>query len=250
MTLTADPRLRARQVAVARSAGHRRLAALSGGLGVVALVVTALVILHSSLLSAKVVHLRGARHEPRGEVLAVTGLDAHPPLVDLSTAAARAALERLPWVRTARVVADWPDGVSVTLTERRPVAEISLSGGGEAVVDATGRILETGVPPQPGLLTLGGIASIGPPGTTLQAARPALQVAAGLPASLASRVASIGGGASGVELRLAGGPTVVLGGPGDLEAKLTALVTLLDKVSLHGIVTIDLRAPGQPVLTR
>lgn len=250
MTVAADPRLRARQVAVARSAGHRRLVALSAGLSVVALVVTGLVILHSSLLSAKVVHLRGALHESRSQILAVTGLDAHPPLADLSTAAAATALERLPWVRSAKVVDDWPDGVSVTLTERHPVAEVALSKGRDALLDVTGRVLESGVPPQAGLVPLSGIGGIGPPGSTVRSARSALQVAAGLPAVLASRVASVGTGGSGVELRLVAGPTVILGDADNLEAKLTALVTLLDKVSLHGIVTIDLRVPAQPVLTR
>ena len=116
MTVTTDPRLRARKVAVAREAGHRRLVLLSGGLSVVALAVSALVLLHSSVLSARVVHLRGAVHETRAEILAVTGLGAHPPLADIPTAADAAALERLPWVRSARVVDDWPTAVTATLT--------------------------------------------------------------------------------------------------------------------------------------
>lgn len=250
MTVTADPRLRARKVAVAREVGHRRLVALSGGLSVVALVVTGLVLLHSSLFSAKVIHLDGALHESRAEVLAVTGLAAHPPLADLSTGAAAAALERLPWVRTATVVDDWPTGVTVTLTERRPVAYVALGGKQAALVDATGRVLATGVSVPSGLAALSGVTAVGPAGSTVRGVGPALTVAAALPGSLAARVASVGEGPEGAELRLVNGPTVVLGSASGLEAKLTALATVLDKVTLHGIVTIDLRVPAQPVLTR
>ena len=250
MTVAADPRLRARKVQVAREMGHRRLVALSAGLSVVALVVTGLVLLHSSLLSAKVVHLRGAVHESRAEVLAVTGLAAHPPLVDLSTGAAAAALERLPWVDTAKVVDDWPTGVTVTLTERHPVAYLHLPGRRAVLVDATGRVLATGVAVPTGLVALSGVGAVGPPGSRLHGERSALAVAARLPATLAARVADVTTGREGVVLHLATGPAVVLGTTGDLEAKLTALATLLGKVTLHGIVTIDLRAPAQPVLTR
>ena len=250
MTIAADPRLRARKVAVAREAGHRRLVALSAGLTAVALLVTALVLLHSSLLSAKVVHLRGAVHESRAEVLAVTGLSAHPPLADLSTGAAAAALERLPWVASARVVDDWPTGVTVAITERRPVAYVPLVGGQATLLDVNGRVLATGVPRPAGLVALSVVGGVGPPGSTDAADFPALQVAADLPPSLAARVASVAHGPDGVQLQLVKGPVVVLGDATGLTAKLTALSTLLAKVPLHAIVTIDLRVPAQPVLTR
>lgn len=250
MTVTADPRLRARKLAVAREAGHRRLLLLSAGLSAVAVVVSALVLLHSSLLSARVVHLRGAVHETRAQVLAVTGLGAHPPLADIPTAADAAALERLPWVRSAQVVDDWPTGVTVTLTEREPVAYVALPGRRAALVDPTGRVLSAvaGVPT--GLVALAHVGTVGAPGTRLTAARAALRVATRLPSSLASRVAALQEGSSGVELRLASGPTVELGGLRSLGAKMTALATILAKVPLHGIVTIDLRIPSQPLLTR
>lgn len=250
MTLTADPRLRARKVAVARAAGRRRLVALGCGLLVVALVVSALVVLHSPLLSARVVRIHGAVHEGRAEILSVTGLGARPPLADVRTAADAAALERLPWVRRARVVDNWPTGVTVTLTERHPVAYVSLPGKRAALVDRTGRILSRGVPVPPRLVALAVDGSVGAPGADLRASAPALAVAAALPSSLVGRVAEVTTGGAGAELRLAGGPLVLVGRPSRLEAKLTALETILARVSLHGIRTIDVRVPGQPVLTR
>lgn len=250
MTLTADPRLRARKVAVARAAGRRRLVALSGGLLVVALVVSALVVLHSPLLSARVVRIHGAVHEGRAEILSVTGLGARPPLADVRTGAAAAALERLPWVRSAQVVDNWPTGVTVTLTERRPIAYVALPGKRAALVDRTGRVLSRGVAMPPRLVALAAHGPVEAPGSHLRASRPALAVAAALPPSLVRRVAEVGTGRAGAELRLAGGPLVLIGRPGRMEAKLTALKTILARVSLHGIRTIDVRVPGQPVLTR
>lgn len=250
MTVAADPRLRERKAAVARAAGHRRLVALSGAFCAVAVVVSALVVLHSSLLAARVVHVGGAAHETRAQILAVTGLGAHPPLADVDTGADAAALERLPWVRTARVVDDWPDGVTVTITERRPVAYVSLSGKNAALVDATGRVLGRAAAIPAGLVKLSGAGPVGAPGSRLAKAAPALAVAAQLPTGLAPRVASLGVGRDGVTLHLAGGPIVVLGRDRAIRAKIVALNTVLAKVPLHGTVMINLRVPSEPVLTR
>ena len=250
MSVATDPRVRARQVAVAREAGHRRLTWLSVALCGVALVVTALVVLHSSLLSARVVRIQGALHETRAEILAATGLGRRPPLADVSTAADAAALERLPWVRAARVVLDWPTGVTVTISERHPVAFVPLQGGTAALVDAAGRVLSRGVPAPSGLVALQGFGSVGLPGSRLSGATQALRLAARRPASLLGRVRAVTASAGSVEVRLLHGPLVLFGSASSLGAKLTALVTVLAKVPLHGIVTVDLRVPSQPVLTR
>lgn len=251
MTVATDPRLRARKVAVARQAGHRRLVVLSGVLVVVALVVSALVALHSSLLSARVVHLRGALHESRAELLAVTGLAAHPPLIDVSPAADEAAIDKLPWVASCQVVRDWPTGVTIQIRERHPVAYVALSGTQAALVDATGRVLASGLAPRSGLVRLQHNGPVGLPGTSLTAARPVLALVARLPAGLRSRLAFVAARpGQGIVAQLVKGPLVVFGSPGATPAKVGALETVLARVSLHGIVTIDLRVPAQPVLTR
>lgn len=251
MSVATDPRVRARQVAVARQAGHRRLTLLSVALCVVALLVTVLVALHSPLLSARVVRIEGALHETRAEILSATGLGRRPPLADVSTAADAAALDRLPWVRRAQVAIDWPTGVSVSIVERRPVAYVPLSGGGAALVDAAGRVLSRGTAVPGGLVPLEGLGRVGAAGSSLAGAAQALKVAAGLPASVAARVQAVTASpARGVELRLAHGPLVVLGSPSPLGVTLTALETVLAHVPLHGIVMVDLRVPTQPVLTR
>ena len=54
---------------------------------------------------------------------------------------------------------------------------------------------------------------------------------------------------TGVVLQLAHGPLVVLGTADGLGAKMTSLLTLLDRASLAGISQVDLRVPAEPVLT-
>jgi len=251
MSVTADPRVRARQVAVARQAGHRRLHFLTAGLCALALAVSAFVVLHSSLLSAQVVHVEGGPHEPRAELLAVTGLSRRPPLIDISPTADEAAIDRLAWVRSSRVRLDWPTGVTVSITERRPVAYVALQGGTGALLDPTGRVLAKGVAVPSSLVALRGLGPVGAPGTTLAGASRMLAVAAALPPSTAGQVRDLELGPSGgVDIHLWDKITVVLGSPSALRAKMIALATVLARVPLDGIVMIDLEVPSQPVLTR
>ncbi|MCU1490802.1 MAG: Polypeptide-transport-associated domain protein FtsQ-type [Acidimicrobiaceae bacterium] len=249
--LVRDPRLRERKAAVARQAGRRRLRGLAVLAVGVVLVVAALLLLHSALLSARAVTVRGALHESRAEILAVSGLAKRPPLIDIDQAGVASAIEALPWVRTATVSRHWPDGVSVNLVERQPLGEVPLAGGKDAVVDRSGRVLEEVAGPPSGLVVLTGVGSVPRPGGFLQASDgPLLQLAAQLPATIAPRISSISKTITdGLVLRVTHGPLVVLGSSSQLGAKMVSLTTLLDKASLNGIVTIDLRVPAAPVLT-
>ncbi len=246
-----DPRLRARRVEVRRVEGRRRLRRVLALGAVVGAVVLVLSVLHSPLLAARDVTVVGASRTGRQAILAVTGLERHPPLVDVSPAADEAALRRLPWVRTAVVRRSWPSGVEIVVTERLPVAEVPLSGGSYALVDPTGRVLEDTAARVGELPLVTGTAYVPPPGRWLPAASsPAIAVAGALPVADLARVATVVGLPGGdADLRLVSGQTVVLGAASGLGAKMTALTTVLDRVALRGIVTIDLRVPADPVLT-
>jgi cell division protein FtsQ len=245
------PLLRARRVAVARATGRRRLRVLLIVLALGALGGGVLALLHSPVLAARHVQVLGAVHTPRSEVLAVTGLGADPPLVDVQLGADAAALRRLPWVATARVSRDWPDGITVQILERRPAATIALAGGRYLLADSSGRVLAITMQRPAGLLELAAPSGSARPGAQLPSPDlPLLATAARLPASLHQVVASVlNRPGEGVELRLVGGQLVVLGTPANLPEQAVALATLLAKVPLHGIATIDLRVPDAPVLT-
>lgn len=246
-----DPRLRARRAEVQRRAGRRRLHRLVAVVGTALVVTLALVALHSPLLAARDVTVTGASRTGREAVLLATGLDRHPPLVDVSARADEAALRRLPWIARAVVTRSWPSSVHVVVTERSPVAEIPVASGIYALVDPTGRVLEDTAVRVGALALVTGITAVPRPGGWLPRQDDGLvEVAGALPEALVSRVARVVGVAGGqVELHLASGQRVDLGPPTSLGAKMTALTTVLDRVALGGIVTIDLRVPADPVLT-
>jgi cell division protein FtsQ len=236
---------------VRRAAGRRRLRILLVLASLGAFVGGVLAVLHSPLLSARVVKISGATHESRAEVLSVTGLGAHPPLIDINTAADTAALERLPWVASASVARDWPTGVTVTLTERQPLAAVARPGGGVALVDTHGRVVADATTAPGGLAPLALNGPAPAPGADLPAAdAPLLAAARALPVSLLPRVQlmSMRPG-EGLTLQLHAGPLVVLGGTSALAAKMTSLVTLLDRAVLSGVKQVDLRVATAPVLT-
>lgn len=245
------PRLAARRVAVARASGRRRLRRAVAVLALLALAGGGWTLVHSPLLAARHVRILGAAHTPVAEVLAVTGLGSSPPLVDVDPGAEAAALRQLAWVRAASVTRNWPDGVTVSIVERRPTAALPLVAGRFVLADASGRVLAAGVARPKGLVEVLAPARRARPGGQLPASDDALlAVAAGLPPSLRGEVQAVepeeGGG---VLLRLTAGPLVELGSAGDLAEQAVALATLLAKVPMEGILTIDLRVPDAPVLT-
>ena len=246
-----DPRIQARRVRVQRQRGHRRLGVLLGVIVAAGAVAGAVAVLHSSLFSARTVVIAGAVETPRSEILAVTGLDREPPLIDVDTGALQRRLERLPWVATASVNLDWPSTVTVAIVEWTPVATTALPAGGYALLDSSGRVLADQAS-RPSSLPLVAVARVpGSPGSTLGAqARQLLAAAAQLPVSLLPRLQEIfSSAADGVVLRLRGGLRAIVGDDESLAQKFVSLVTVLRGVNLAGVGGIDLRVAAAPVLT-
>lgn len=245
-----DPRIQARRVSVERQRGHRRLNVLVSFLAAVGLSAGALAILHTSMFGARTVVIAGAVHTQRGEILAASGLGKEPPLIDVNPGTVTRRLERLPWVLNASVHIEWPSTVGIAVVERVPVAATELSGGGYGLVDSTGRVLVDQASRPAGLPLVALAASSSRPGVTLGAfAEPLLATAAQLPVSLEGRVREIVTGPDGVVLRLRGGMSAVIGDDQALGDKFVSLATVLSKVDLAGIGSIDLRVATAPVLT-
>ncbi|HEX4081989.1 MAG TPA: FtsQ-type POTRA domain-containing protein [Acidimicrobiales bacterium] len=232
-----DPRIKERRTAVVRQAGRRRRRILLAAVAAVAVVVGAWFFLHTKVLAARVVTVVGSVHTPDAGIVAAAGLGGHPPLIDVDTGAVAARVEQLPWVATAAVSRDWPDGVRIVVTERSPVAAVpttapagSATTGGAAaagatpagatpattttpappasstgpkgtvawaLVDGTGRVLADTPAPPAGLVHVVGAAAAGAPGTMLAPDRPALAVAASLPKAFAGQVTEVDATAGG-----------------------------------------------------
>ena len=187
-----DPRISARRTAVIREQGRRRLRLLTVGLVGTAVIVGIWFLVSSPLYAARSVTVTGAVHESPAQVIAQAGLASHPPLLDVNAGAAAAAVERMPWVRTASVHVSWPDGVHIAVTEETPRFAVDAAGGQWATLSADGRVLGLSDTRPPGLLLLSVPRAPGAPGTVLPARDdPGLVVATSLPASFAAQVTAV-----------------------------------------------------------
>jgi cell division protein FtsQ len=247
-----DPRIRERRVAVKRDEGRRRLRLLVAGASVLAVVAVVYAVVRSPLLDVDTIRVRGASNTPPAEVARAGGLDRHPQLVDLDHAKVAARIETLPWVQRATVVRRWPGTVEVTLLERTPLAAVPGDGGGWAMVDATGRVLEVDGEAPAGMPTITAPVAAPPPGSRVSTStRGALLVLESMPGSLTTRITGIEVDDQGeLKLRFEGAPPVRFGPPTSVRPKLVAVATLLSRTNLKGATGVDVRVPTAPVLTR
>lgn len=243
-----DPRLRLRRTAVLRHQGRRRLRLVVVVAAVVFVALAALLTLHSSLLSARHVTVRGARHTSLGSVLAVSGLAAHPPLIDIDPAAVARQVDRLAWVDRAVVSRHWPDSVTMTITERTPVAAVDV-GAAVVLVDGSGRVLAWGSsrPDLPQLIAPG---RPGAPGSSLgRTYQPGLAALGSVPSALRGRILDVTVAGNGdVTLGFPGDVTAAFGPADDLAAKYEALASVLSGAPPSGPEVIEVAVPDAPVV--
>jgi cell division protein FtsQ len=246
-----DPRIRARRSAVTRQRGRRRLWVLIGLLLAMALTVGAWYLLHSPMFSARSVTVAGATHETAAEVEAVAGLDSHPPLIDVNAHTVAQRIAQLPWVQSAAVHVQWPDGVHITVTERVPQVVMGTTGGHWAELSGDGRILTVVATRPPGLQLVTGPVTPGVPGTTVAAAdRAGILVASTLPPSFRAQVTAVHVEPGGwVQLAMTTPIAVDIGTPTQLPAKYEDVTAILAGATLHTGDVIDVSVPDEPTVT-
>ena len=246
-----DPRIRERRIEVARREGRRRLRILLVILAIVLTSSAAAAATRSSVLDVDRVMIAGARHTGVPEILHAAGLDRHRLMVDVHADAMIRNLDRLPWVSRAEVERDWPATVRIAIRERIPVASVMAAGGGWALTDKTGRVLAKQPGPAADLPQVTGGPPAGAPGSTVgRRVRDAVLTAARLPAALRPRAPTVAVSADGVELRLKPAGVAKLGSVDRLDAKLDAVLTVLQRGNVTNLVVLDVRVPSAPVLTR
>ncbi len=79
-------------------------------------------------LVVAVVEVNGLRRTTRREVVAALGLEAGDPILAIDLGAARGRIESLPWVAAARLSRSLPDRITVSVTERAPLAFWQVEG--------------------------------------------------------------------------------------------------------------------------
>ncbi|MGA3147945.1 MAG: FtsQ-type POTRA domain-containing protein [Acidimicrobiales bacterium] len=252
-----DPRIRQRRVAIQRSQGRRRLRWIGGTIAVLVLVTGVVGLLHTPLFSARVVSVSGVHpHTTDAAILAAAGLDHQPPLISVDPGATAERVEALPFIATAQVHRHWPDGVTVTVTERVPKVVVAGPGASWSVLDAYGRTLEVLPAQPPGLVVLavaiaGGAAHPAAVGGTLGPGGSfGLIVCRTLPPAFSAQVVSVTEAANAtVSLGLNSGITVLLGTDTDMQAKYEDVAAVIAHASLRGATTIDVTVPESPTVT-
>ena len=137
-----EPRMRERRIAVKRAVGRRRLKWVAIGSTVVAVVAAALAVLGSGLFAISAVEVEGAVYS-RGDALDAVVADLEGAnVLRVDTAAAERALEAIPWVESAEVTTDFPNGAKIEIRERRPTIAYLAGDGRYRVLDSNGRVLD------------------------------------------------------------------------------------------------------------
>ena len=194
----------------------------------------------SSVLGVRHVLVRGQSLLTKDQIVAAADIKSGTPLLRLRTGRVEARVAQLPEVSSAKVSVSYPSTVTIVITERVPVgylSDASTSPPALSLVDRTGKAFRVVDAAPAGLPELT---------ATDQASRLAsAQIAAALPDTIRSLVASIGGKTeNSIVLTLADGRTVVWGGSVRNAQKAALLPALLARDGS----SIDVSAEGVAVV--
>lgn len=184
----------------------------------------------------------GNVHESAGQIVALSQLDEHPPMLSVNSGSISATLRQLRWIDRATVTRQWPHRVTVTVVERRPVAVAPDATGVLQLVDGTGRSLD----PAPDGVNLPRLSASGPaaPWPFDRWARPAVVVARSLPPAFSAQVASISvDGRGRITLHFTTPVTFYLGSTERLRAKYVAVASIIAGQTLRPHSYVDVSVP-------
>jgi cell division protein FtsQ len=202
---------------------------------------------HSSLVRVERVTVTGLDASEGAAVRAkLTAAARHMSTLDIDEPALRRAVAGEPTVHSILARPDFPHGLKIEVVQNRAVALLS-SPGREVAVAPDGTLLPAtkstlGLP-------IVRVASVAPSGRIPQGpARDRVEVAAGAPARLRSRVESISiEHGRGAVAQLRHGPVVIFGRAVDVRHKWAAAAAVLAERTSAGATYIDVRMPERPV---
>jgi cell division protein FtsQ len=259
-----DPRIRERRVAVTRAEGRRRLRILLTIVAVASAIGIAWLIVQSPLLAVDTITVKGTARESQSAVEAAAGVRTGTALLFVDTGEVARRVEALPWVAKATVDRDLPNGLTITVIERSPVAWVRApipkrapkgTLGVPMLIDRFGRVLGDASEPPAGLPELVGITHLPEKGGRITPAAPAAAVAS-LPDALRAQTGSVikrNGQAvlkliplPGASRPIAG--EVRLGSFDQIAAKGAAALAVIDQLALgrEHVRYVDVRVPGAP----
>ncbi|MGZ8763654.1 MAG: cell division protein FtsQ/DivIB, partial [Acidimicrobiia bacterium] len=213
--------------------------------------------LESPALDVDHVEVTGTRGVSVIEVVAAAEIVRGDALTFVDTEAVRDRVEALPRIASAKVTRSFPGTVHVEVTEREPVAWVSLPvregapPGSVVFVDARGRVIEEGESPAANLPEIRGLGSLPDVGERVDPVG-AVTLLAELPPALRAQVSTVtmvkGEATLGLRPRPGGWPSaeaVRLGDLRDVRAKGLAALAVLG--ALEGSVGyLDVGVPTAP----
>jgi len=222
------------------------------GAGILGAVAWAL--LGGRLFVVRSISVTGTHLVTQAQVIAAADVPLGTPLLNVNAGAVAERVEAIRQVASATVRKDWPDHLSITVTERVPAIAIKMAGGGYDLVDGTGVIVRWTRAKPDGLpvfqTSLTGAGLRGDPGvpavaTVLRELTPwlATQVVTVSAAPVLTGDGSSVVQAQQVTLVLRDGTTVLWGSPGDAAQKIRELAIVLK----NKVRDVDVSAPGTVV---
>jgi len=206
-------------------------------------------LLESRFFVVRSVHVTGTHLVTGAEVRSAAAIPPGLPLIRVNSATVAHRVERIRQFQSARVSRNWPDGITIAVTERTPALAVR-TGSGYQLVDRYGVAVESAAQRPPGLPLFQPAALPGSVPVSVPALRgsPAVYAAAvvlhELPRYLARSVVTVQApSASVVTLKLARGITVVWGAP-DRPAEKARELALLMRTHAR---TYNVSAPGTAV---
>jgi cell division protein FtsQ len=200
----------------------------------------------SSLVSVRHVHITGVHGVDAVEIrAALDDAATRMTTIDFDPAALRAAVSTFAIVGTLHVSTSFPHTVSISVSERPPVAAL-LSAGQRTAVAADGTVLG------PALLSssLPTVAGSVEPSVGVRLREPTALAAVTLlgaaPAALARMVTRAYSGPEGLTLEMRSGLLVYFGNATRPHAKWMSLARVLASPSAAGALYVDVRLPERP----
>lgn len=207
---------------------------------------------YAPIFSVEQVTVVGSEQVSVDQVLAAAQVPVGQPLVSLPSGAIEQRVETLDAVASAEVTRVWPDGVRISVQERRAVGYLPVAGGAELVgsdarVYRSQRQLPSDLPALTGL-TSGSNATVSTEADPTGAAL--LAVAGSLPRRLQRDVAQIeADGPRQVRLILDDGVVVMWGAAGAAEQKASVVLMLQRRPGWGSLFAhVDVSAPEAPAL--
>lgn len=214
---------------------------------VVVLIVSAMLLLTSPLLSIKRVDVEGNVYADPKLLAAVIDNLTGDPILTADLHGAKVQIEAIPWVRKARVSMHLPSRILIQVDERSPLAFVRSVDGFNRVLDRDGRVLDV-IEGDPVDYTriIGTAPTLIAGDVAPQPFLGTVQLINALPRDLADRLISATVSPEGeISLQFSPNLQVIFGNPADYQAKLVGVINEIKRQGTKSYTVIDVSS-GEP----